>query len=184
LHIKKVLFSLSVVKPLLLKFFSFPTRMISPTNIGRGQEKGVFSMLYIFIFLLGFVSGIGCLFFFASLKASGKRNKVSPVSPDQMLLDVVGESECQDDLEDLAGGKTPSGVNVALPGELVAETKHKIIVKIKGIKVGYLPPASIEKLTGVAAGLVIPCTTQIVGGWCRPDGDEGFFGVKCYVRRS
>ena len=107
-------------------------------------------------------------------------------------VDIVGESHYQRELENLAGPKTEDGVSVWISADLVPEPdnpydKSAVSVQIDGVTVGYLSRARAkafhrmmtdhmtpgESLTGIDA--------EIRGGWRRPGGDEGTFGLTLYL---
>ncbi|MFN7131581.1 MAG: HIRAN domain-containing protein [Myxococcales bacterium] len=108
-------------------------------------------------------------------------------------LDVVGESNYQDELEELAGGRTESSADVACTALLVPEANNRfdpnaIAVVVDEEVVGYLPrhmaaevrPRIIEIIRG---GHLPTHPAKIVGGWDR-DGDLGNFGVKLVRPRA
>jgi hypothetical protein len=103
-------------------------------------------------------------------------------------VDVVGESNYQQALEQLAGGRTKDGVNVAKKATLVLEGSNPhdplaVRVDIDGVKVGYLarPSARAHRQTLESAGTPhrnATCPALITGGWDRGQKGRGHFGVK------
>ncbi len=102
-------------------------------------------------------------------------------------VSVVGESFYQEALETLAGGKTYDGVHMPVTALLIPEPDNPldpnaIAVAIDGMVIGYLTRATALAYKHVATHLlrrsaVGSCTAEIRGGWRRPGGDEGYFGV-------
>ena len=105
--------------------------------------------------------------------------------------EAVGESEYQDELSQIVGGKQERSVEHFCTAILVPEPRNPydsnaIVVTIDGLQVGYLsrPLAKVwsERLAriGKPTGLTqVPAV--IVGGWKRQKRgktDEGHFGVK------
>jgi hypothetical protein len=106
-------------------------------------------------------------------------------------LQIVGEGSYQAELEKIVGGKTEDSCEHACEALLVPELRNRhdpnaVYVEISGRKVGYLSrPLAAEyrqrmKVLGVDGPM--RCDAMIVGGWCRPDGDEGSFGVRLDLR--
>ena len=102
-------------------------------------------------------------------------------------LPIVGESHYQDALEIVTGGKTPAGVDVVVEADLVLEDSNPydskaVRVDIQGRTVGYLDRETARSYRkradeGGFGGLKGRCKAQIRGGWRRPGGSEGHFGV-------
>lgn len=102
-------------------------------------------------------------------------------------VDVVGEASYQDELEDVAGGRTYRGADELKTAVLVPEPSNPydpnaIRVTIDGVLVGYLSRKNAELvseyLNGLAAqGTLVSCSARVVGGWRRKGGDDGHFGV-------
>ncbi len=98
-------------------------------------------------------------------------------------FDVVGESGYQDALSEICGGKTREGHNLECVAYLVPEPDNPhdesaIAVYIDNLKVGYLPRVVTKRVAEILAGRIISVDAVIVGGWRRPSGSEGHFGVK------
>lgn len=103
-------------------------------------------------------------------------------------LEVVGESQYQENIDAVAGPKTPDGVDVTVPAELILEDdnlydSNAVAVRIGGRTVGYLARQEAkdlrEELKPVLQGRRLPITVEanIRGGWDRGGGDEGSYGV-------
>jgi hypothetical protein len=104
---------------------------------------------------------------------------------------IVGESHYQEDLEHLAGGRSEEGATKVVWAELVHDPQNKhdrnaIAVLIDGVKVGHLGRDDAREFLaameahGSEARAV--CSAVICGGWQRPDGDVGHFGVKLDIK--
>lgn len=110
-------------------------------------------------------------------------------SVDGDCVEVVGESNYQDALLEVAGGKTEHGpVNVEHTAILLPEPANRFdpnavrVVILPGGLVGYLCRedavdyrAVIDRLASI--GQVVACHAQLTGGWLRGD-DEGSFGAE------
>ena len=102
-------------------------------------------------------------------------------------LSAVGESNYQPALEEIAGGKTPRGVDKIVDAELVLEDDNPhdpqaVAVLVQRRKVGYLSRADARRFRGelephYRTGMKIRCKARIRGGWDRGGGDSGHFGV-------
>jgi len=105
--------------------------------------------------------------------------------------EVVGESQYQDALERLVGGKSKRSAQVETVGVLAPEPENPhdpnaVAVLISGLAVGYLPRGVALTLSARIQramrreGKPIAVRAVIVGGWLRDGGDEGSFGVRLY----
>jgi hypothetical protein len=103
------------------------------------------------------------------------------------LLEVVGESFYQGNLEKVAGPKASEGADFPCLALLVFDDANPhdekaVRVEVDGLVVGHLsrPTARVYRKAMADAGLgrgPHPCNAVIVGGWRRP-GSEGSFGIK------
>jgi HIRAN domain len=106
---------------------------------------------------------------------------------DRFDQEVHGESHHLAELEDACGGRTREGVDLRMKARLVLEDSNPIDsnavrVEIKGRHVGYIPREEapfIRKAYAEAftSGGCVECDARIRGGWNRPRGDVGDFGV-------
>lgn len=102
-------------------------------------------------------------------------------------VEVVGESNYQDALEQACGGRTSDSAEYDCTAVLRAEPANPydpdaIRVEIDGRLVGYLNRHAAKAFRPVAErlaaqGQVGTCNATIVGGWDR-DGDRGHFGIR------
>ena len=105
--------------------------------------------------------------------------------------EIVGESYYQDALAEIAGPKTPAGVDLDVRARLVPEPdnphdSNAVAVYIQGRKVGHLPRdmaaewAETLRRRGDPRA-VVEVDANITGGWLRKRRDgkisEGSFGV-------
>lgn len=100
---------------------------------------------------------------------------------------AVGESNYQEALEKVSGGRRNHGVSRQVTAELELEDdnpfdSNAVLVRIDGLKVGYLSRADARAFRQEAGGRVegarrILCRGRIRGGWDRGRGDRGHFGV-------
>ena len=98
------------------------------------------------------------------------------------LVEVRGESECQDLLEEICGGRKTSGVHYRMQPKLVI-SGNEVRVEVDGEAVGRLEddyaPGYIEQLGKTPfLNATVWCEAMIVGGWDRGGGDRGNFGIK------
>lgn len=110
----------------------------------------------------------------------------SSTGPHHFNAEVVGEAKYQRNLLQLAGGKTPDGVEKFATAELVLEDDNPydssaVRVDIQGLTVGYLPKESARAWRARAPSNPHACPAVIRGGWDRGDGDTGHFGVWLYL---
>jgi hypothetical protein len=106
-------------------------------------------------------------------------------------FNIVGESRCQDALDDIAGGKTEDGHELKVVALLIQEDSNPydsqaVKVEVQGRAVGYLPADKAKIYRQQLAKTAHPkaigrCPAMIVGGWDRDDGDEGHYGVRLDV---
>jgi HIRAN domain len=107
-------------------------------------------------------------------------------------VDVVGEASYQPALERIAGPKTEDGVSVWKTASLTPEPtnvydKNAVMVTIDDLKVGYLSrrQAVAYQAMMADAGMQDEALSEVrahvMGGWRRPNGDEGHYGVALYV---
>jgi hypothetical protein len=104
------------------------------------------------------------------------------------IVKVVGESNYQDALEQICGGRSEDGANLTIKARLIHEDSNPydnqaIRIDIKRRTVGYLDRKSArlyrKRLEEAGhAGRTAKCTALIVGGWDRGGGDRGHFGVR------
>ena len=103
-------------------------------------------------------------------------------------VEVVGESNYQDALGKVCGGRTEDGVDHDCTAVLRAEPTNPydpnaIRVGVNGLLVGYLNRHAALAFRPVAdrlalEGKVGTCNATIVGGWDRSHGDRGHFGIR------
>lgn len=122
----------------------------------------------------------------------GGRSEHKPMAnlpgPGTYSIDIVGESKYQSALEVICGGRTEESQKKIVEAMLVHEDDNPydnkaIRVDIQGRTVGYLSRQDArqyrKKLTEAGyPGINATCSAMIVGGWERPGGDKGHFGVK------
>ncbi len=102
-------------------------------------------------------------------------------------VSAVGESNYQEALERLCGGRKPKGVNKLVTAQLKPEDENPydqraVAVLIDGLKVGYLSRADARGFREQAGDQLqsarrILCRGMIRGGWERGPRDRGHFGV-------
>jgi len=125
-----------------------------------------------------------------AVSASGatSRDPDEVTMPGSTDVDVVGESQYQDALLELTGGRRHyAGVRMATVAELVPEPSNAadpdaVAVFVAGRRVGYLPRAEASRRLGAISATIrlrgdATCAATIVGGWEREHGDTGYFGV-------
>lgn len=102
-------------------------------------------------------------------------------------IQAVGESQFQEEIGSIVGGRCVEGHNCQVPAELVfAGTERDpegIGIRINDLPVGYLPFEVAKEVRPLIEALsdkdkAITCKAKVVGGWDRGRGDQGFFGVK------
>jgi hypothetical protein len=106
-------------------------------------------------------------------------------------ISVVGESQWQDSISAIVGGRCEEGHNCHFPARLVLDAsrphdQNAVGVMIGNRAVGWLPGelsedfrAAIEQVN--PRGLPVTCKAKIVGGWDRGRRDRGYFGVKLSI---
>jgi len=108
------------------------------------------------------------------------------------LVDVVGESFCQDAIEAVSGGRTEDGGAVPLvTAQLVREPDNPydpnaVRVDIGGQCCGHIPRADARDyhstINALAAiGRPASCRAWLTGGWQRGILDKGYFGIRLDV---
>lgn len=111
---------------------------------------------------------------------------------DEVMVEVVGESAHQDELLELCGGRRRwAGVRYSVIAELVPDDMNPVdpmavAVVIDGRPVGYLARADSSRHRptidrAIEAFGTATCHGQIRGGWERPHGDVGRFGVVLWL---
>lgn len=101
---------------------------------------------------------------------------------------VVGESHYQQNIERIAGPKTPGGVDCRRQAILVLDDDNPhdakaVRICIDGLTVGHLSREMARsyraqlKKQGLSTGHYT-CEAVITGGWDRGSGDEGHYGVR------
>ena len=104
------------------------------------------------------------------------------------VLEVVGESNYQDALARVSGGRTgdgpanPEQLAVLWPEPNNRYDKNAIAVKIEGRTVGYLSRENAVRYQPVARWAdthdrKVACNATVIGGWDRGGSDKGSFGV-------
>ena len=128
----------------------------------------------------------------------GFREDVSPTTHDTICIaagrgftfDIVGESQFQQTLSVLCGGKKYGGHKQETTAHLSFGSNlhdpNAIEVAINGKRVGWVPSSLASDLRREVAALnlngTVACKAKIVGGWVDKDG-EGHFGVKLSLSR-
>lgn len=103
-------------------------------------------------------------------------------------LPIVGESNYQEALEQICGGRGPDSVNHDCVAALIPEPnnlydENAVSVHIDGHKVGHLSRTAAKRLQpGIIRYTrreqkVVAVRAEIRGGWYRGEGSEGSFGV-------
>ena len=103
-------------------------------------------------------------------------------------FEVVGESNYQKTIKELAGIHDDQGANTVCIAELALEDLNEhdpkaVVVKIAGKTVGYMSRDDARSFRRRLAqkGLssrTTTCEAQIVGGWASRNGDQIYYGVK------
>ena len=105
-------------------------------------------------------------------------------------FNIVGESQFQDVLAQIAGPKTPDGAKAERTAQIVDDDnehdENAIAVLIGGKVVGFIPRAVAASMRADLArinpaGHPITCRAKITGGWRDADGHEGHYGVKLSI---
>lgn len=102
-------------------------------------------------------------------------------------IDVVGESNYQEALSKVVGGRKPKGVNHTVTAELKLEDENPhdsnaVAVLIDRARVGYLSRSDARLFRAEAGDQLesarrILCRGRVRGGWNRGPRDRGHFGV-------
>jgi hypothetical protein len=133
---------------------------------------------------------LGMLGWFAMQIVKGYRSDEPPAPPNisgGYRVEVVGESQYQDALEAICGGRTRDGAQNQVTATVVLEDsnpydENAVRVDISGRTVGYLSRQAAKtyrrrlKQVG-ASGQSVECSAVIRGGWDRGRNDRGHFGV-------
>ena len=111
--------------------------------------------------------------------------------PGLFSLQAVGESNYQEALEQICGGRSYDGADLLVDATLVHEDTNPydpeaVRVDIAGETVGYLSRAHAgvyrrQMVQAGHAGRVAVCAARIRGGWDRGEDDCGNFGVRLDV---
>ena len=100
--------------------------------------------------------------------------------------EIVGESQYQNTIAEIAGPKTEDAAEFYVKAELIAEPsnqydKNAVRVDIKGMTVGYIArheaPEIQRELLRISRSGKARCEAVVVGGWI-DDNSEGHYGVK------
>ena len=108
--------------------------------------------------------------------------------PKTFGVEAVGESNYQEALERICGGRTEDGHNLEVEAILTFEDDNPydrmaVAIYIQDQLVGYLNRETArsfrKELASAAPGITLAsCSAMIVGGWERDEEDWGYFGVK------
>jgi hypothetical protein len=100
---------------------------------------------------------------------------------------VVGESNYQDTLEYLNGGRSDESAETEIRALVVPDPSNPhdsnaVRIQVQGRLVGYLGRADAARyqreLSNLKlSGQTLACEAMIRGGWIRDDGDYGHFGI-------
>jgi hypothetical protein len=102
-------------------------------------------------------------------------------------VDVVGESQWQENISAICGGRCEQGYREQVPAQLVFEANsvdpNAVGVMIDSRPVGWIPAARAAEFRAAITSLdperrAVTCKAKIVGGWDGGRGDVGHFGVK------
>ena len=137
------------------------------------------------------------LFSFSSAAPDAKRSTGGKSLPEGTIflggndaydVRVVGESEYQETLSDITGGRSEDGVHykcfaLLAPDDSNPHEPNTVRIVIDGRTVGYFPAPTAGELRKAlsildAEGKPVYCRAKIVGGWDRGNGDTGYFGVR------
>lgn len=107
-------------------------------------------------------------------------------------FDIVGESNYQGVIGDLAGGPDEDGVDCPCDLVLAPEPQNKfdpgaVVVRIDGERVGYIARGRTDALRAELArlgleGRAVTVPGKITGGWIDEDGEAASFGVRMTIR--
>jgi hypothetical protein len=111
--------------------------------------------------------------------------------PGLFSLEAVGESNYQEALERICGGRSYDGADLLTDATLVHEDTNPydpeaVRIDIAGGTVGYLSRAHAriyrrQMAMAGHAGRVAVCAARIRGGWDRGEDDRGSYGVRLDV---
>lgn len=111
--------------------------------------------------------------------------------PDGPAVPVVGESRHQRELLELAGGRRPHGVDLAVTAELVplpgnSHDPNPLGVRIHGVDVGRVVGDHADRcrpavLAAIGRYGMATCAARIRGGWDHDRIDRGRFGVTLHL---
>lgn len=98
-------------------------------------------------------------------------------------FNIVGESNYQDALELIVGGRTEESADHSCDAMLVPEPSNPydhnaVRVTIDGHTIGYLARQHAIEYHRAIGARTTTCEAVVVGGWDRGDGDRGHFGAK------
>lgn len=104
---------------------------------------------------------------------------------------VVGESRHQRELLELAGGRRPHGVDLAVTAELVllpgnSHDPHPLGVRVHGVDVGRVVGIDAERcrpavIAAIGRHGMATCAARIRGGWEHDRIDRGRFGITLHL---
>jgi hypothetical protein len=120
-------------------------------------------------------------------KSEKKSDPIKLNCPGKFSVNVVGESHYQEHIANICGGRTENSVSKLIEAQLVPEDtnqydKNAVRVDISGKPVGYLSRNDASQfrrwlfLKG-QKDVKATCMALISGGWSRPGGDVGNFGI-------
>jgi hypothetical protein len=100
--------------------------------------------------------------------------------------DIVVESNHQDNIARIVGGKTEVGSHfrcrtVLLPDKLNEDDQNTVVVAVNGVEAGHIRAVDCREFKQALSAIgadAAECEGLIVGGWKRLDDDEGDFGVR------
>lgn len=102
-------------------------------------------------------------------------------------VSLVGESQWQQEIGAIVGGRCAEGHNCHFPAQLVFDDSQRdpnaVGVMIDGRAVGWLPQELAPQIRLALSQMnpearPVTCKAKIVGGWDRGRHDRGYFGVK------
>lgn len=105
----------------------------------------------------------------------------------EFAFNVVGESYRQGLLSKMAGGRTPDGVNKRVWVWITPEPNNPhdpnaVRIVLDNTTVAYLAadiaPKYKKRMRALGYSSTACCEAVICGGWKRPGGDTGHFGLK------
>jgi HIRAN domain len=105
---------------------------------------------------------------------------------------IVGESFRQAELERISGPKDEDEKRMVVGVTLRCEPDNKndpnaVRVEVMGQHVGYVKRGRAKQLHPRMAdrcGGAIECVGMILGGWRYDDDDEGYYGIRVWLRRG